>query len=244
MDEQLRLLVELQKMDSILIKHSMTIRTIPDRMSTAEKPLKEAQAGLDRAQEEFKAFEQKKREKEREAEENNERIQKLKDHANDIKDNKAYQAHLKEIDTLEVKTVSIEDEVLVFMENMEAEAQKVKAAEDAFKTEQAKAGELKRELDGEVESARKELDSMKATRTVLAEKVDPEHYKEYMKLLGSKGGVAITMVEGETCGGCNMNIMPQLVVEIKKGSGVIQCPQCRRILYHEPAAEEQDSDES
>ncbi|MCK4910604.1 MAG: hypothetical protein KAR83_03130, partial [Thermodesulfovibrionales bacterium] len=31
----------------------------------------------------------------------------------------------------------------------------------------------------------------------------------------------------------NMNIMPQLYVEIKKNTNVVHCPQCRRILYHE-----------
>jgi len=39
-------------------------------------------------------------------------------------------------------------------------------------------------------------------------------------------------VENEVCGGCFMSIMPQLCAEAKKGENIIQCPQCKCILYY------------
>jgi predicted nucleic acid-binding Zn-ribbon protein len=233
-NEQLRLLVELQRLDTTILADSRTIEDIPNRISIMEKPLKAAESALESAKKKFDAFEKKKRDRELEVEESNERIQKLRDRTNDIKDNKAYQAHLKEIDTLEKKTFALEDEVLDAMEALEGEASKVKEAEEALAVEKKKADELRRELDAEVEKARAELDELKNKRGELTSGLDPENYENYMSLLGITHGVAVTRVEGEVCAGCNMNIMPQLYVEIKKNTEIIQCPQCRRILYHEP----------
>jgi predicted nucleic acid-binding Zn-ribbon protein len=53
-----------------------------------------------------------------------------------------------------------------------------------------------------------------------------------MGLIESSGGIAVTEVKEEVCQGCNMNIPPQLYVEIKSNEEIIQCPQCRRILYY------------
>jgi predicted nucleic acid-binding Zn-ribbon protein len=53
-----------------------------------------------------------------------------------------------------------------------------------------------------------------------------------MGLIESSGGIAVTEVKGEVCQGCNMNIPPQLYVEIKSNEEIIQCPQCHRILYY------------
>nr|NIP32403.1 hypothetical protein [Candidatus Saccharibacteria bacterium]NIV12038.1 hypothetical protein [Fodinibius sp.]NIV97856.1 hypothetical protein [Candidatus Saccharibacteria bacterium]NIX00699.1 hypothetical protein [Phycisphaerae bacterium] len=41
--------------------------------------------------------------------------------------------------------------------------------------------------------------------------------------------------------GCNMNIMPQLAVEIKKGEEIHRCPQCNRILYAETVTADSNS---
>ena len=41
-------------------------------------------------------------------------------------------------------------------------------------------------------------------------------YNEYMKVLKACGGLAVVEARDEICQGCNMNIPPQMFVEIKK----------------------------
>ena len=238
MNEQIRLLVELQKLDTSIITHSRTIKDIPARISTMETPLKEAEAALDKVRKRCEALEKKKRDSESAVDENNERVAKLTERTKDIKDNKAYQAHLKEIESLERGTAKLEDGVLVAMEAIEQEARKAKDAEDVLAVEQGKVEELKRKLDAEVEVAKAGLDEMKGKRAGFVSGIDEDFYRTYMDLLGTNRGVAVTKVANEICTGCNMNIMPQLYVEIKKNTNVVHCPQCRRILYHEPDAPE------
>jgi len=235
-DEQLGLLVELQELDTRIIAHSRTIKDIPSRLSSMEKPLKAAEDALAGARKDYEALEKKKRDREASVEENNDHLKKLNERTRDIKDNKAYQAHLKEIENVEAGTVKLEDEVLEAMEKIEAEDAKINVAEDSLKVEQLKAEALKKELDKEVEEAKAGLDEMKSKRSGFVSGLEQETYELYMDLLGSRGGVAVTSVDDEICGGCNMNIMPQLYVEITKNKKVIPCPQCRRILYHKPEA--------
>ena len=59
-----------------------------------------------------------------------------------------------------------------------------------------------------------------------------DQYLGYVELMKSLNALAVTEVRDEVCQGCHMNIPPQLFVEIKKKDKLIQCPQCRRILYY------------
>jgi predicted nucleic acid-binding Zn-ribbon protein len=232
-NEQLRLLVELQRMDTEIIRRSRTIKAIPAKISTAEKPLKEAEKRLEEEQKAYQAAEKRKKAREQEVEEIEERVEKMKERAKDIKDNKAYQAHLKEIEQAEGDKFSKEDEILELMESLEAESAKVRAAEEALKGEEEKIAERKRELDAEVKEAEGGLGELKRRRAAQVKRVDPEEYDRYMTVMGRMQGLAVVRVEGEVCAGCNMNVMPQLAVEIRKGEEIFRCPQCGRILYYE-----------
>jgi hypothetical protein len=52
-----------------------------------------------------------------------------------------------------------------------------------------------------------------------------------------RGGVVITKIKDGRCGGCNMVVRPQLIHDVKKGEGILQCENCERILYYHEAEE-------
>lgn len=232
MNEQIRLLVELQKLDSRIIRKDALIKTIPTRISAAEKPLNEALSNSETHRKQAEEAEKKKREKERELDDTHERIKKLKARTADVKDNKAYQALLKEIETAERESSAIEDQILELMERVEQEGRKLKGAGKALEAEKQKVEEFRKKLEGEVREAEEELNSLREKRAALASQLEDDTYRLYMTLLELTRGLAVVEARDEVCQGCNMNIMPQLFVELKKNESIIQCPQCRRILYH------------
>ena len=248
-NEQIKLLVELQKLDTSIIEKGASVRAIPSKLSALEKPHMEAASALETQRQEYQAAEKKKREKERGTDELNDKIAKLKARMGDIKDNKAYQAHLKEIEAAEKTRYAVEDEILSLMEAMEAEASALKRSEAALDAEKQKVAAIKKELDAEITQAEKELDVLKSKRKGFSAPLDPGIYDMYMSLLKSLRGLAVVEAKEEVvesrriviCQGCNMNIMPQLFVEIRRNERIIQCPQCRRILYYGGAEEPQPS---
>lgn len=222
----------MQEIDSRILEKTLFIRKVPLRISEVDEPLTNAKLELDRINQKNETLSAKKREKEKLLEETNEKIKKIKLRASEVKTNKEYQAHLKEIEAFEKEIAGIEEEILVIMVELDNSLKVQKEKDDVVKVEVDKINAFKRQLDLEVEAHQKELSLLEQERADLSRSVEPELYRLYSKLLNSGNGVAITAAQNEICMGCNMNIPPQLFVEIRKNEEVIQCPQCQRILFY------------
>ncbi len=233
MKEHLSLLIELQKIDSAILEKRNIIGITPSKVSQVEQPLKNARSLYDKHKQKCESFEKKRKEKERQLEDINEKVKKLKSRISEIKTNKEYQAHLKEIESVEKERYAIEDEILSVMEMLDAASVEMKAEEAKVKSEKEKIEAFRKKLDEEVAEAEKELSELKHGRAGIVGALDGDTYNQYMIILESGKGLAVAEVRDEICQGCNMNIPPQLFVEIKKNEEIIQCPQCRRILYWE-----------
>jgi predicted nucleic acid-binding Zn-ribbon protein len=231
LNEQLERLIKLQQIDLKLGAVNHIIEEFPSRMAAAELPLKESQVLLSSGKQKLESFEKKRREKERELEDIDDKIKKLKSRTVEIKTNKEYQALLKEVESFEKQRSEREDEILVVMEESDTASKQIKTEEAKFKTKKDKVEAFKKKLEDEKSEVEKELLTVKKERAGIAQTVDKEIYEMYMSLMEACNGLAITEAREEICQGCNMNIPPQLFVEIKKNEEIISCPQCRRILY-------------
>jgi predicted nucleic acid-binding Zn-ribbon protein len=232
-NELISLLRKLQDIDSRILEKSLFIEKVPARIHEVDEPLKQANVELEKIRQNNEVLLKKRREKEKILEEVGERIKKMKSRVTDIKTNKEYQAHLKEIESSEAEIAKIEEEILFVMEDLDNTAKVRKEREEKVGRETEKVNAFKKQLDREIEEHRKELSLLKEERAQMGRRIDPEVYSLYMKLLDTGNGVAVTRTKNEICLGCNMNIPPQLFVEIKKKEEIFQCPQCRRILYYD-----------
>jgi predicted nucleic acid-binding Zn-ribbon protein len=236
LNEQLDRLIKLQQIDLKLRAINHVIEEFPSRMAAAELPLRESQVHLGNSKQKLETFEKKKRDKERELEDVDNKISKLKARTVEIKTNKEYQALLKEIESFEKQRSDREDEILLVMEESDTASKQIKAEEAKFRTARDKVEAFKKKLGDEKSEVEKELLTIKEERTQIAQTVDKEIYELYMSLMEACNGIAVTEAREEICQGCNMNIPPQLFVEIKKNEEIISCPQCRRLLYFKNSA--------
>jgi hypothetical protein len=231
-NEQLRLLIDLQKLDSIMLSTRLTMDAIPARISSNEESLKNAEAAYENAKQQLASLEKKKKDKERDIEDIKEKTQKLKQRTSEIKTNKEYQAHLKEIEKAEKGLKSAEDEMLSIMDSLEGASKVIEIEKGRITEEKAKIESMKKELEKEVIRCGEELKRLKGDRKKLIDKIDTDIYNEYMTIMKAHRGLAVVEAKDEACQGCNMHIPPQIFVEIKTGDKIIHCPQCRRILYY------------
>jgi predicted nucleic acid-binding Zn-ribbon protein len=244
LNEQLKILVGLQEIDSSLLIVAEQIDSLPDRLEQYKAPLKEVTDLLQKAKTQSEVLTKKKKDKDLQLDEFQDKIDKLKSRSADVKTNKEYDANLKEIETFEKNRYKIEDEVLVMMEDIETfvntlkeEEARVKEAEKAFKQEEAKIEEAKKKLFSEIET-------IKAKRAAYIDKLDKSTYDRYMKLLKKLGGLAVVEVKNEICLGCNTNIPPQLYSDIVKGEAICTCFFCNRLLYYKDDAPNSNSQEA
>lgn len=231
MSAELKLLIELQEIDSAIVKKTEIIDAIPRKVSSVEQPLRNAQSVHQKVKLDLEALAKKKKEKEGLLDDVNEKIKKLRARTTDIKTNKEYQALLKEIEAAEKERNEVEDGILVLMEAVDAGNKEVKEQEAKVRVEEEKRETFKKHLEAEVAEVEKDLNELRLRRESLLKGIDGELYALYSQLLEAKRGLGIVEVKDEICRGCNMNIPPQLFVEIKKNEKVFQCPQCNRILF-------------
>jgi len=227
----MKALVEVQGIDSDIAKKVAIMEAIPKKVSSVEQPLREARSLYEKAKQRYEAHVKKKKEKEGLLDEINEKIRKLRGRTSEIKTNKEYQAHLKEIEAVETQQRGVEEEVLFLMEAVDTAQRELKGDEGKVKIEEERIEAFKKKLEEEVGETEKELDELKLQREQLVKDIEGELYHLYVQLLEAKKGLAVVETRGEVCQGCYMNIPPQLFVEIKKNEKIIQCPQCNRILY-------------
>ena len=232
MNKQLEHLTKLQQIDGQVRAIRRMIDDIPRKITEVETPLRDSQNALNSIKQQYDAFEKKKREKERALEDIDDKIKKLKARTGDIKTNKEYQALLKEIKAVEDGRSSVEDDILAVMEELDTVVKQIRTEEQNFKTNKEKVEALKKNIENEKSDTEKELLTVQGMRATVVEAVDSEMYDEYLMLLEICHGLAVVEVRDEICQGCNMNIPPQLFVEIKKNEEIYHCPHCRRILYY------------
>jgi uncharacterized protein len=245
LNEQLKLLISLQEIDSSILALADRIETLHNQLEGPKVLLKEAGALFQKLQAKNEKLKKDKKDKDRELEDIEEKINKLKARSSGIKTNKEYEAHLREIETFEKSKYHVEDEILSVMEDMETvkgelgkEEAKVKKAEDELKKHE-------KELEDEKEKLKKEIELHKAERKNIVSGIDEDVYREYMEKLKKFGGLAISQAENGICLGCNKNIPPQLFNEIRMNDKVMKCFYCNRFLYYKekqsPPQETSDS---
>jgi hypothetical protein len=169
-----------------------------------------------------------------EADSKRNQINKYKGQLSLIKSNTEYQALLKEIAKSEEDIRQIEDVELELMEKTDKLQPALKEEQEALQRVTAKGESEKAELHQRLALIAKELTELQAERTALAAKVDGDTLARYQRLLKSKGDWAIVPVKHNNCGGCHLQLPPQVLHNAKNGSELTSCDYCGRILYWQP----------
>jgi len=241
LNEQLKRLIALQEVDAKIFSITRVIDSFPSKIAEIELPFRESQAAFDLIKQQLESLERKKRDKESALEDLSGKISKLKSRTAEIKTNKEYQALLSEIESVEKDRSSLEDDILVIMEEMDSASKQTKIEEAKYKMNKEKIDLLKKNIEQEKLAAEKEVQGLMEARSGITDTIEKDIYKEYNNLIDIHTVHVVVEAKEEICQGCNMNIPPQLFVELKKNEDIVHCPQCRRIIYFkntsEPAAQ-------
>jgi len=234
LNEHLNLLISLQSIDSDILSVAEEIELLPSKLAEAKASLKEAKAFLEKIKSEHEKSDKEKKNKEGELEEIQEKLNKLSIKSTEIKTNKEYEAHLKEIKTFENNKYQIEEEILSIMEALDASGKELKKGETKLKNAEEDFSQKEKALEVEKKKLYSEMETQKAKRKDLVVRIDKEIYEKYMNIINSAGGLAVVQTQEEVCLGCHTNIPPQLYNDIKNGRDIFTCYHCNRFLFYSP----------
>ncbi|MDD5196588.1 MAG: C4-type zinc ribbon domain-containing protein [Candidatus Omnitrophota bacterium] len=228
---QLSSLIKLQTVDSEIYALCSEKSTKPDEIKAIELSFETKKANLAELEKKLLELQKERKDKELELGSKEEAAKKLQGQLYGLKTNKEYQTMLQQIQDAKADASIIEDKVLELFDKadeargeVEKEKLRLKEEEKIFLAEKNKTEERVKEIDGR-------LSQLEAQRKQAIPDIDPKILSQYERILGSREGLAIVVVKGNSCGGCNMFVPPQVINLIKMYEHIITCEMCNRILY-------------
>lgn len=235
--DQLRLLAELQQLDSRLRVLESEKQELPQQLHPYQQACQEVRAELTSAQSEMEEAERRRRALEREIDADNDRLIRAQHRLREVKTNKEYSAALAEIDAGKQRILTLEDQVLELMEGAERQQEASQRFEQRLQDASRQLAEQERQMLETQDALSSDIATHDHDREALLSRIQPDFYTAYQRAAQQTGGAAVVEVMAdETCGGCYLRIRPQLISEVRKQENLVFCPHCKRILLW-PASE-------
>lgn len=229
--EALARLIKLQLKDKEVDQIKGQLNAVPAEIEAKHETLEEAKKEADSIKELGNRLLLDRKQLEGEAAKKDEEMKKFGGDLTGVKSNDAYNAILKQIDTLKAAKSAIEDKIL---ENMD-KADDLKKNEGRLKQEaEAKKKGVEAEvavLEQKKKGIEENLAKTQSEREALTHGIPPAILSRYEKLRARKEGVALVPLSGMSCGGCRMSFTQGILNELKKGHDFVTCEKCLRILY-------------
>ncbi len=224
-------LLLVQDHDERILKFERELTDLPRRKSQIEAQLEGHKQAVSACRDQVKLRQAEVKQAELEVESLREKIRKFREQQLQLKSNKEFRTMEDEIATVEKNIRTREDQMLEMMEAVDQAVALAKEKELSLKQEESVIQREVSVIDERGQAIRKELDSVKASRDILATDADPERLAIYNRLFANKRSKVLVPVENATCGGCHMKLPPYVCHEAKKQTVPVFCDFCSRMLY-------------
>lgn len=231
MNDSLRRLVRVQEILSAIDAVQEEIAAVPAEVARLEKELLAAQKGVESERARVQELGKDKRRLEMELMGVETKIGKYQTQLLDVKTNKEYQAMLHEIEACKAERAAFDEKILLEMEESEKRLAAVRALEETLERRRRDTSQGKTRLEGEIQELKRRAGTLEAERARLEAEIPAEYLQPFLKVARQRKGLALVAVREERCGGCHVRVMPKLIQQVRRATGLIACDSCKRWLY-------------
>ena len=232
MQEQINILVKLQKIDtqtgnleSRLNDVSNRVASLDDELNQFERAITDEESSIDELKKKYRDYES-------DTQINISRVKTIEAKLRSVKTNKEYQALLKEIEDGEAKNSDIEDQMLECLDRLDEAEKNITAKKEEFAELSERIKAEKENIHQEAEQDRQELAELELETKEIYNQVETDLLEKYKIVKAQQsGGHVVVPVKDAVCSGCNMNIPPQMYNELQRRDALKFCPNCQRIIY-------------
>lgn len=229
-------LIALQELDTAAEAARRRIAEMPAREAALADAIATAEATREAAAARMAGNQDTRRELEKQVAAVDSRLSRFEDHKAAVKTNQEFTALLHEIETAKAEKDGVEDRILEALEEADAIAEAVAAAERAVSDAKAVAAEGQKALARERQAVDEELARLEQARAVEIRHVEPTLLARYDQLLKQRKGIAVAAMEGEICAACYVRQRPHAAQQVRRNDEIMACESCQRILYAPPPA--------
>ena len=124
----------------------------------------------------------------------------------------------------------LEDRALELMEQMDAARKSLSTLTEELARQEAQWQNEQKQFNRDLEQLKTNHVDLDARKQTLLAQIDAAAIGTYRDLRKRKGGIAVARIEQGTCQGCRITL-PNSDLQQAKGSGLVRCNSCGRILY-------------
>ena len=231
MPQRLKILIELQNVDSRLRDLQALQGDLPKKLEALKQEAEEKSSLLNEKEAALAEAKKNKHSAELEIQSLREKDKKYRDQLFKVTTNREYDAIQAEIDAT---ATSIDQQETLFLESTEQEEKlsvEIEELKKVLEEIRKNMEEVEKELQEKLNLTRKEENELQRRREELVHDLDVPIYRTYERIRkGKADGLAVVPVVNGACGGCRQAIPPQKILEIRRMNQVIICEGCGRIL--------------
>ena len=233
-EEQIVSLVKLQKIVTEIQKIQLSLKEMPARLGILEERLVKFMRSVEDDENDISELNKKYRTYESDVQVNLGKIQKSQEKLRSVKTNKEYQSSLKEIEDIKLKNSKIEDEMLEFLEQIESAEKKLNERKQHYSQIVDGTNREKDSIKRDTEQCEQKLAQLQTDRDVVTDALDRTILDIFFRVQAKQSdAVAIAEVKDAVCQGCNLNIPPQMYIDLQHRNSLKNCPSCERIIFWE-----------
>ncbi|MCP4215259.1 MAG: hypothetical protein GY765_11410 [bacterium] len=171
-----------------------------------------------------------------------EKINKYKEQMNKATTNKEYQGFNVEIKYEEDNIAKIEEKIIEQMLESDEIMTEIRESESEFDKIVSDYNKKIKDLNSNLKYHQTKRDDQIKGKDKLRTEIKPKLLKTYDNLFRNKYGKAISFVETDFCGVCNVKIRPQLFNQLISEPSMFLCESCGRILFKEADESNEEDD--
>lgn len=235
--DSLARLVELQAAEIELRRLEATLATLPAERQALRAEIAAARDAVTAAEEARESGLKQRRRLEGELKDAEGKLDKYREHEMQVRTNEQLWALQTEMRGVEAKIGAIETSILEEMERVDGLDRQIIEAKADLAAEERRVAEVLAEVDARQSEmqARAAADRQQIAelRILISDGLDI-----YDRVANARGGVGISEVtEAGNCSACQVRLLPQLTVEANRLEALVQCNNCKRLLFSRTALE-------
>lgn len=229
--EQIRQLVALQHVDDGIHAVQLELENSPKEVKELERRFQAQDAQRDLILEKIQHLQEQQKRLDASIENDESRLSSSQDKLMQAENSREYNAGIRELESMERQSRDREEE---------RAALKVERAsqEENLRSMEADWSELKNELESQrqnleqrLAASQKKLQELEEERSGVSTGIPSPVLRRYEFIRNRLRHPVIVPVEDGVCTGCHIAIPPQVFIDLQRGTQILSCPNCQRLIY-------------
>ena len=229
--EQIRQLVALQRVDDAIYAVKKALDSAPREREALQQKFTAADAQRSRVLEKITHLKEQEKRLAAEIEEETARLRKSKNKLMQVSNTREYQAMAREMDNLEKRNNSREEERAALAEEHSLQDTALAEVNEVWSKAEADLATYNATMETRQAESQAALNELMQQRSGVGSEVPRPVLERYEFIRRRLDHPVIVPVREGICAGCCISIPPQSFIELQSGQKILNCPNCQRLIY-------------